>query len=40
VQVVLGNKEAAIADFTAAASDKFKQPKARQLALKALEEMK
>lgn len=39
-QLVLGHRDEARADFTAAASDKFKQTKARQLALKALEEMK
>jgi hypothetical protein len=40
VQLVLGRREEAIADFTTAASAKFKQPKARQLALKALAELK
>lgn len=38
--LALGKLDAAKADFTSAASDKFKQPKARQLALKALAEMK
>lgn len=35
-QVALGNTELAIADFTAAASGKYKQPKARKLAQEAL----
>ncbi len=39
VQLALGHRPEAIADFTAAASDKFKQPKARQLALKALADL-
>ncbi|MCF7734005.1 MAG: caspase family protein [Akkermansiaceae bacterium] len=38
-QLALGHKDEATADFTTAASDKFKQPKARQLALKALADM-
>lgn len=39
-QVALGNTELAIADFTAAASAKYKQPKARKLALEALAEQR
>jgi tetratricopeptide (TPR) repeat protein len=39
-QLALGRTEEAKADFTAAASSKFKQPKARKLALAALAEMK
>jgi hypothetical protein len=39
VQLALGHKNEAIADFTTAASDKFKQPKARNLALKALADL-
>ncbi|MCX6867006.1 MAG: caspase family protein [Verrucomicrobia bacterium] len=39
-QLALGRTEDAKADFTAAASSKFKQPKARQLAQAALAEMK
>lgn len=35
----LGNRDQARADFTAASSVKFNQPKARQLALKALGEL-
>jgi Flp pilus assembly protein TadD len=38
-QLALGNKEAARADFTAAADPKFNQPKARKLALTALGEL-
>ena len=38
--LALGHPDEAKADFTTAASDRFKQPKARQLALKALEGMK
>jgi hypothetical protein len=40
VQLALGHRDEAIADFTTAASAKFKQPKARQLALKALAELR
>ncbi|MCU0752501.1 MAG: tetratricopeptide repeat protein, partial [Akkermansiaceae bacterium] len=38
-QLAMGDKEAARADFTAAADPKFNQPKARKLALKALGEL-
>ena len=38
-RLALGHKPDAAADFTTAASAKFKQPKARQLALKALADM-
>ncbi|MCX6873783.1 MAG: caspase family protein [Verrucomicrobia bacterium] len=38
-QLALGRMDEAKADFTAAAGPKFKQPKARQLALKALTEL-
>jgi hypothetical protein len=39
-QLTLGRTEEAKADFTAAASSKFKQPKARKLALAALADLK
>lgn len=38
--LALGEKESAISDFTAASDPKFNQPKARKLALAALEEFK
>jgi hypothetical protein len=38
-RLALNQRDEAVADFTSAASDKFKQPKARRLALKALAEV-
>jgi len=38
--LALGHKDEAKADFTTASGSKFKQPKARRLALEALAEMK